>query len=152
MRGRPGLQHGYSVIELLIAVALLAVVTVIAMPGLKTAYARFQVDSSVALIASTVQHARMSALKEKRSYRVLVHDESAATPNTVELQRDTAGSFVTVPGQVHTLPGSARILDTSPSNVSVSTRGECTSGTFYVANQGANTGVLKVATTCLTSH
>jgi Tfp pilus assembly protein FimT len=39
-------------------------------------YLRAQVSSSAAMVASMVQQARMSALKEKNSYRVVVHDEN----------------------------------------------------------------------------
>ncbi len=97
------------------------------------------------------QRARMSALKEKIPYRVLIHDQSATTPNTVELQRRVSGSFVTLTGEVHTLPRTMRILGSSLNSMNVNSRGECTSGNVYVTHDGADIGVVAIASTCFTT-
>jgi hypothetical protein len=107
------------------------------------------------MVESMVQQARMSALNEKNSYRVVVHDENATTPNTLELQREQSGSFVTVAGEVHTVPEAVRILGSSPTDsmndVTVNGRGECSSGKVYVAAGGVDVGVVTIAATCYSS-
>ena len=80
--------------------ALLALAMVVSLPALKNFYLQSQVSASVSTVEIMFQRARMSALKEKIPYRVLIHDQSAATPNTIELQRNESGSFVTLSGEV----------------------------------------------------
>ena len=146
---------GFSLTELLVVVGLLTLVVLVSLPLFKDFYLRTQVSSSAAMVQSLVQQARMSALKEKNRYRVVVHDENAATPNTLELQREQSGSFVTVAGEVHTVPGAVRILGGSPSDsmddVTVTGRGECSSGSVYVGADGVDVGVVTIAATCFSN-
>ena len=142
---------GYSLTELMVVVGLLTLVLAVSLPLFKDFYARTRVSSSAAMVQSLVQQARMSALKEKNRFRVVVHDENAATPNTLELQREQSGSFVTVAGEVHTVAEGVRILGGSPDsmdNVTVTGRGECSSGNVYVAADGVDVGVVTIAATC----
>ena len=143
---------GYSLTELMVVVALLTLVLAVSLPLFKDFYSRTRVSSSAAMVQSLVQQARMSALKEKNRFRVVVHDENAATPNTLELQREQSGSFVTVAGEVHTVTEGVRILGASPSdsmdNVTVTGRGECSSGSVYVYADGVDVGVVTIAATC----
>ena len=143
---------GFSLTELLVVVGLMTLILVVSLPLFKDFYLRTQVSSSAAMVGSMVQQARMSALKEKNRYRVVLHDENAATPNTLELQREQSGSFVTVAGKMYTVPEAVRILGGSPTDsmddVTVNGRGECTSGTVYVAAVGVDVGVVTIAATC----
>ena len=147
---------GFSLTELLVVVGLLTLILVVSLPSFRDIYLRYQVSSSAAMVESMVQRARMSALKEKNSYRVLFHDENSATPNTLEYQREQGGSFVTVSGEVHAVPGAVRILGSSPTDsmddVTVSGRGECNAGNVYVAADGADFGVVTIAATCFSSQ
>jgi len=147
---------GFSLTEVLVVVGLLTLIFIVSLPALKEFYLRAQVSSSAAMVESMVQQARMSALKEKNSYRVVVHDENATTPNTLELQRQQSGSFVTVAGEVHTVPDAVRILGSSPTdsmdNVTVNGRGECSPGTVYVAADGVDAGVVTIAATCYSNR
>ena len=157
-RSAPKVQEraaGFSLTELLVVVGLLTLILIVSLPAFKDFYLRAQVSSSAAMVESMVQQARMSALKEKNSYRVVVHDENATTPNTLELQREQSGSFVTVAGEVHTVPEAVRILGSSPTDsmndVIVNGRGECSSGKVYVAAGGVDVGVVTIAATCFSS-
>ncbi len=147
--------RGFSTTELLVVMALLALAMVVSLPALKNFYLQSQVSASVSTVEIMFQRARMSALKEKIPYRVLIHDQSAATPNTVELQRNASGSFVTVSGGVQTLPSTIRILGSGSTNsldsMTVNGRGECTSGNVYVTHDGTNIGVVEIASTCFTT-
>lgn len=146
---------GFSLTELLVVVGLLTLILIVSMPAFKDFYLRAKVSSSEAMVASLVQQARMSALKEKNSYRVLVHDENATTPNTLELQREQSGSFVTVAGEVHAVPEAVRILGGSPTDsmddVTVNGRGECSSGKVFVVADGVDVGVVTIAATCFST-
>jgi len=143
---------GFSLTELLVVVGLLTMMLVVSLPLFKDFYLRTQVSSSASMVASMVQQARMSALKEKNRYRVVLHDENAATPNTLELQREQSGSFVTVAGETHSVPEAVRILGGSPTdsmdNVTVNGRGECSSGNVFVVADGVDVGVVTIAATC----
>jgi Tfp pilus assembly protein PilE len=154
-RPAPGAREraaGYSLTELMVVVGLLTLVLAVSVPLFHNFYSRTRVSSSAAMVQSLVQKARMSALKEKNRFRVVVHDENATTPNTLELQREQSGSFVTVAGETHTVPEGVRILGTSPSdsmdNVTVTGRGECSSGSVYVYADGVDVGVVTIAATC----
>lgn len=151
----PERAAGFSLTELLVVVGLLTLILIVSMPAFRDFYLRAKVSSSAAMVESLVQQARMSALKEKNSYRVLVHDENAATPNTLELQREQSGSFVTVAGEVHTVPEAVRILGSTPTDsmndVTVNGRGECTSGKVFVVADGVDVGVVTIAATCFST-
>jgi len=147
--------RGFSTTELLIVMALLALAMVVSLPALQRFYRESQVGASVATVEIMFQRARMSALKEKVAYRVLIHDQNAATPNTVELQRNVSGSFVTLAGEVQALPPTIMILGSGFTNsldsMTVNSRGECTSGNVYVTHDGARIGVVTIASTCFTT-
>jgi len=147
---------GFSLTELLVVLVLLAVILVVSLPLFKDFYLRAKVSSSAAMVESMVQQARMSALKEKNRYRVVVHDENATTPNTLELQREQSGSFVTIAGEVHTVPEAVRILGSSPTDsmndVIVNGRGECSAGRVYVVADGVDIGVVTIAATCFSNR
>jgi prepilin-type N-terminal cleavage/methylation domain-containing protein len=148
-------QHGFSALELLAVVGIMALMLAVSLPGLTRYYAGYQISSAATMIESMIQQARMGALKEKNTYRVVVRDEHAATPNTIELQRREGGLFVTVPGEVRAVPGAVRILGTIPTDsvnsVTVNTRGECTTGTVYVSAEPLDSGVVTIASTCFTN-
>jgi len=147
---------GFTLAELLVIVGLLTVILIVSLPALKQFFLRAQVASSAAMVESMVQQARMSALKEKNRYRVVLHDENAATPNTLELQREQSGSFVTVSGEVRVVPQAVRILGVSPTDsmddVTVTGRGECSSGKVYLAADGVDMGVVTIAATCFSDQ
>jgi Tfp pilus assembly protein FimT len=148
-------QRGFSMTELLVVGLLTALILTVTLPDLKRFYLQHQVDSASAMVRTTAQRARMSALKERNAYRVLLHDENSATPNTIEVQQDQGGTFVTVSGEVHALNEAIRILGANPTDsmnsITVNRRGECTSGRVYVATDGADMRTVTIASTCFTS-
>jgi len=148
-------MHGFSTLELLVVLGLLALIMVLSLPALNRFYLQHQVSSTTTTIETMFVRARMSALKEKIAYRVLVHDENATTPNTLELQRNQGGSFVTLTGEVHIVPQAIRILGGGSTNsidsMTVNGRGECTSGNVYATIDGADVGGVTIASTCFTS-
>ena len=148
-------SRGFNTTELLVVMALLALVMTASLPALKNFYLQSQVGASVSVVEIMFQRARMSALKERVSYRVLIHDQNASTPNTVELQRNASGSFVTLSGGVQTLPSNIRILGSGSTNsldsMTVNSRGACTSGSVFVTHDRTEIGVVAIASTCFTT-
>jgi len=153
--GRWAGLHGYSTLELLLVLGLLALIVAVSLPALHRFYLQNQVSSTTTTIEAIFLRARMSALKEKIAYRVLVHDENATTPNTLELQRNEGGSFVTLAGAVPIVPRAIRILGSGSTNsldsMTVNSRGECTPGNVYATVDGADVGGVEIASTCFTS-
>ncbi len=145
------MQRGFSVTELTLAVAIVAVAAGASAPLVRRAYVRHQVKVASSQVQSLVQRARMSALKEKISYRLVLHDESATLPNHLELQKQEGNSFVT--RQTYALPGAVRLLGNSLSSITVSSQGVCSSGSVYVeaAADGAYEAV-SIKSTCLTEN
>jgi len=146
---------GYSATELVVVAALILVLLGISLPALYRIYLRHQTDTAAVMVQSMVYRARISALKEKRAYRVVLRDENDSPPNTIELQRVDGGSFVTVSGEVHAVPGSVRILGSVPTDsvdaVTVNSRGQCNAGRVYVTSHGGRArGEVAIARTCFT--
>ncbi len=143
------MQRGFTVTELLVVVVIVAVASLSAAPRLHQAFVNHQVDVAANQIQSLVQQARMGAVKEKASYRLLIHDESATAPNRVELQKYQGGSFTTLPQGAYSFPGAVRILGSSASSMTVSPKGVCSTGSIYVQADNALDAV-SVTSTCLT--
>ena len=81
--------------EVIVVAARILVLLGVTLPSLYRMWLRHQTDSAAVMVQSMVHRARISALKEKRAYRVVLRDEDDSPPNTIELQRDSSGSFVT---------------------------------------------------------
>ena len=147
----PG-SRGYSLTEFLIIAALIVAVLSIGLPAFGRFYKRHQRAAAGEMVQTLVQRARMSALKEKRSYRVLIHDEDDSPANTIELQRVEGGSFVTVSGEVHPVPGAIRVLGALPTDsmdsVTVNGRGECTSGNVFLTAAAEDVAIVTISTIC----
>ncbi len=144
------MRRGFTVTELLVVVAIFAVTAMVAMPLAREAYVRQQVKVAATQVQSLVQRARMSAVKEKVSYRLVLHDEDAALPNRLEVQKKQGASFVSQ--QTYALPEAVRLLGSSLSSMTVSSLGICTSGSVYVqAAEGAYEAV-SIKSTCLTEN
>ena len=144
------MQRGFTIIELAIAVAIIAVTAVVAAPLARRVYVRHQVKVAAGQVQSLVQRARMSAVKEKVSYRLVLHDEDAALPNHLELQKKQGGSFATQ--DTYALPGAVRLLGTSLGSMTVSSRGTCSSGNVYVQAAGDAYETVSIKSTCLTEN
>ena len=144
------MRRGFTVTELVVVVGIIAVIAVAAAPVLRRAYVRQQVKVSASQVQSLVQRARMSAVKEKVSYRLVVHDEDAAVPNRLELQRKQGASFATL--HTYTLPAAVRLLGSSLSSMTVSSLGTCSSGNVYVQAADYAYEAVSIKPTCLTEN
>ena len=149
-------QSGVGILELLLVLMLVAVMLAVSVPAFHGFYQRHQLRKATGDIRSMVRYARIKTLKEKISHRILFHDESAATPNRFEVQKNQGGSFVTLPRYAQSLPEGMRILGSGPTDsmdiLSVGRRGACSAGQVFVqAKDGVTLGVISIEPTCHTN-
>ena len=144
------MRRGFTVTELLAVVAIIAVTATVAVPLARQAYVRQQVKAAATQVQSLVQRARMSAVKEKVSYRLVIHDEDAALPNHLEVQKKQGASFVSQ--HTYALPGAVRLLGNSLSSMTVSSQGVCSSGYVYVEAADGAAEAVSIKSTCLTEN
>jgi prepilin-type N-terminal cleavage/methylation domain-containing protein len=62
------IQQGFSVIELILVLAIILIVTAIAIPAVRQTVAGYQLDSSGHAVASLLQNARQTAVKTNQPY------------------------------------------------------------------------------------
>ena len=144
------MQRGFTVAELSIVVGIIAVTAAVSAPLVRRAYVQQQVKAAAAQVQSLVQRARMNAVKEKVSYRLLLHDEDATLPNHLELQKNQGGSFATL--DIYALPQAVQLLGSSMSSVTVSSQGTCSTGNVHVRGSDDAYQALSVKSTCLTEN
>ena len=150
-------ESGLGLLELVTVLGIAAVMLAAAIPFLQGYYRGHRLRSAAEATESIVRRVRMSALKEKHAYRVVLHDENATTPNRVEIQRGQGGSWTTTDGGVLDLDGDIRILGSGGTNsvdsIVVGSRGECESGQVYFrGHEPEVVVVVSVASSCLTSR
>ena len=113
--------RGVSLLEVLIATGLSAMLLAIAVPNLRSLQAPFALRSATDQIVGAIQAARMRAIARNARYRV-TFDPSAGT---YSLDVESGGSFVT-DGGVQQLPRSASLGTIAPGNPIFSTQGTLT--------------------------
>lgn len=70
---RPGAdQRGYSLLELVLVLGLAIILMVIAIRGILITLERYRLDSSASMIVSTLQDARINAIKRNRPVWVAI--------------------------------------------------------------------------------
>lgn len=142
------MPRGFTVIELTIVAAIIAVTTLATVPLARQSYIQYQANAAGSQVQSLVQKARMSAIKEKVSYRLVVHNENATVPNILEIQRKQGGSFQTQ--DTYDLPESVQLLSSSVGSVTVSSQGTCSTGNVYVQAADGAYKTVSIKSTCLT--
>ena len=148
-------QRGAGFAELLVVLAVAGLVLIIASPALRNGYQRQKVRAVASETVQVIRYVHLLALKEKVPHRVVFHDVSDTPANTIEVQRQQAGSFVTIPGHVYPAPSGVVILGSgstdSIDSVIVGPRGECQAGRVFI--QGPmSLDVVSIKSTCHTSR
>ena len=144
------MHRGFTMTELLTVVAIIAATAMVATPMARRAYVRQQAKVAATQVQSLVQQVRMKAVKEKVSYRLVLHDEDAAAPNRVEIQKKQGASFATQ--HTYELPEAVRLLGGSLSSMTVSSHGNCSSGDVYFQAAEDAYEAVSIKSTCLTEN
>lgn len=90
---KPRSQRGFSVIELLIVMAIIAIMIGIALFSLQTSQRALAVDNAGAQLVDVLRFAKQRALAERQVMRVEVTPGSGSTPGTIQvIDQETLGA------------------------------------------------------------
>ena len=148
----PSRDGGFNLTELVVVMAVLAITSVLVLPRLESIYRKHQLNIAATEFQVMVLQARISAVKEKVSYRLVVHDESTTVPNRYELQKLEGGSWVGVEDGIRDLPDTVAILGSDPTdsldNVTVSGRGLCSAGKLFLRSDDGSLQIVSLDLSC----
>jgi prepilin-type N-terminal cleavage/methylation domain-containing protein len=138
-------KAGFTLVESVVVLAIIGIVSAIAVPQMGTLMDRYRLDGAVRLIWADLQNARMTAIKENRSIRAefdfLAHTYSISRVDTGEniLTRNLNGEYPTV-SAYKTSGGSITFTSTGVTlnnvNTSVITVGPSASKTIEIKETG----------------
>ena len=106
---------------------------------------------SVGISAATTAQAGIQLFEGSWTVKALGNERT----NTIEVQRQQSGSFVTIPGYSYSAPDGVNILDGGSTNSTdstiVGTRGECQAGKLFIQGRD-NLEVVTIGTSCHLRH
>src|SRR5215831_7592219 len=82
-------QTGFSMLEIMVVVAILLIVAALAVPMMSRTIANYRLDAGGHSTASLIQQARLLAVKTNQVY--YVNTDTSGTPNFVYIRQDTGG-------------------------------------------------------------
>ncbi|MCP3980194.1 MAG: hypothetical protein GY716_12890 [bacterium] len=146
-------QRGLGFSETIVVMFVASLILLVTLPGMSRIYERQQAISSAMRIQSLVQSTRMAALKEKQAYRIVFNDENATYANTIEIQRNSGGSYTTLTDGVYDVESGIAIADDNAAlaSLDVGTRGACDSGKVLLRDGNGHVDVVSIQPTCRTS-
>jgi prepilin-type N-terminal cleavage/methylation domain-containing protein len=93
-------NDGYSLLELLLVVAMIGVLAGFSLPLLTAAMQRSRANGAAEALATAIRDARMRAINNGWQYQVVAYDSGGAVPNAFRIQ-----GFNPANGGVAPLPG-----------------------------------------------
>jgi len=87
-------SRGFSLVELVVVVAIAIVVAAIAVPAVKRTITTYQLDSSAHAVASLLQQARMTAVQTNTPYYVQYNANAALNNEAVAVPAPRTNPFV----------------------------------------------------------
>ena len=79
-------QHGFSLLEVVLVVAILAVVSAITFPLLQGALQKAQANGAAEALTAAIRDARMRAIATGWQYRVRAFDATGTVPNAFRIE------------------------------------------------------------------
>jgi prepilin-type N-terminal cleavage/methylation domain-containing protein len=95
----PVYQRGMSVVEVLIVVALIAVMALAFFPNIRNTMETRDFENAARDIQTTIQRARMEAVKTKLNHRVKFVEGTGGWEFSIE-KEETSGTWILMPGFV----------------------------------------------------
>lgn len=126
-------RGGFSLVELLVTIAISAIVTTLAAPSMIQFYSRWQLSDAVNSYTSSLQLARSEAVKRGRITRMCTSSNGTACGNTgfgtlgwamgwiVYVDNDASGAGVTAGDEILLYQSRLRRMDSILSSTSAST-------------------------------
>jgi len=74
MKPRFGLSRGYSMVELSVTVALIGILAALAIPSIRRLVPRYKFNTSVAMLQSEVNNARLTAISRNHEMKIVFSD------------------------------------------------------------------------------
>lgn len=132
-------MRGYSLLEMLVAVAVIGTVTALGVPQLGRLRAPYAADNAARMIVSHIQTARQQAIARNVRFRINYGSSSYT------VQREASpGNFVTDTGLIR-LPTGVTLSAPNPSNPIFDSRGMLTGNvTFNVTTANAHTRTITI--------
>jgi len=130
-----GFRKGYTLLEVLVVVAMVAAILLVSLPRLLWILQTFYVKSAASQMAMHIRFARNESVTRKIDYRIVIKNRTAPLkPNTYLIECDPQEdmTFETVPNFTTNLPKGVEILNSAVFSsgvaiISFNSRGAATS-------------------------
>ena len=83
--------RGFSIMELLIVVAIILIIAAVAIPNFQKVMAEIRLRSSASAVAGVIQQARIRSVRDNKIYSVAI--DTSVTPNMVFVDLNNSGAF-----------------------------------------------------------
>lgn len=135
-----GHSQGFTLMEMMIGIALIGILTVVAVPNIALFSSGYKLRGAAREVVSDLQYAKMMAIKENRSFQVVFGTQS------YQVNRGTGGGAVTVKSRSLATDYPNVTIDAT-ANPTFSSRGLCNGARIDLSLLGASTKTITVAFT-----
>lgn len=111
-----GEEDGFTLTEIIVALAIIAILTAIAIPNLSTLLPNYALNSGARQVQSELHRLKSRAVSENANFRLVF------SGTTYSMQKYSSGSY-TPTGESKTLPDGITLADTSDTTLGFTSRG-----------------------------
>lgn len=133
----PGNNRGFSLLEIMVVVVLLAAASAIVLPSFSGAFASLQVETAGRDMATVMKQARSYSVGRQRPFRIMIALNEYSSEAVEYVMADEYGRAM----KVFSLPDGVRFVsaerhgDTMSAGVSFYPSGRSSGGVFYLSNE-----------------